>query len=402
VKAGTPGFVGERLRAAREARGINATALAELVGITPAAIWHYEKGTQSPRPEVMRAIAEKLSLPVRHFLRAMPAPSVGSGFYRSMSAATKTDRLRAERRQGWTREITSYLRGYVAFPQVNVPLFEVPTDPNAISNSDIESIAEKTRAFWSLGTGPISNCIWLAENSGVIVVHSPLGAETLDSFSEWADGVPYIFLGSERGCAVRDRFNVGHELGHLILHRAIEEKHIRFIPSDHRKMEEQANRFAGAFLLPAQSFARDVYAVTLEALRSLKAKWKVAIGAMLKRAETLGFISDYQLQRTWVAYSRRGWRLKEPLDDQIEVEQPHLLRKAFELLAQSGANARAEILASGLCSPRDIEVLCGLPAGFLSEEGPKEVGSPVVLMKDAASSRRSAGGSIVPFRKRSE
>ena len=403
MKVGTPGFVGERLRAGREARGLNATTLAELVGVTPAAMGHYEKGLQSPRPEVMRAIAEKLALPVRHFLRAMPAPAVRKGFYRSMSAATKTDRLRAERRQGWTREIKTYLSSYVAFPHVNLPSFDMPADPKAISNGDIEAFAERTREFWSLGSGPITNCVWLVENNGTTVVHSPLGAETLDSFSEWADGMPYIFLGAERGCAVRDRFNVAHELGHLILHRDIDDKHLRYIPADHRKMEEQANRFAGAFLLPAKSFARDVYAVTLEALLGLKLRWKVSIGAMLKRAEALEFISHDQLQRTWVAYSRRGWRLQEPLDDRIAAEQPHLLRHAFELLVQSGANVRGEILTSGLCSSRDIEVLCGLPEGFLSEEGPKEVSSPIVLMRDAAPlPGSSGGGSIVPFRKRSK
>src|SRR5439155_14410703 len=156
----------------------------------------------------------------------------------------------------------------------------------------------------------------------IIVAHSELGCEALDSFSEWAGDTPYIFLGAEKTCAVRARFNLGHELGHLILHRRVDEKHVRYIPSDHRKMEEQAHRFAGAFLLPAKSFGRDVYAVTLEALRSLKPKWKVAIGALLKRAEHLGFISERQLQRTWIAYSRRGWRSREPLDDEIEEAPP--------------------------------------------------------------------------------
>ena len=183
----------------------------------------------------------------------------------------------------------------------------------------------------------------------------------------------------------------------IILHREIDEKH-RHIAADHRKMEEQANAFAGAFLLPAQSFARDIYAVTLEALRSLKPKWKVAIGAMLKRAEAPGFISEHQVQKTWIAYSRRGWRLREPVDHELEPEQPYLLRRAFEALVQSGANVRAEVVASGLCSPRDIEILCGLPGGFLSEEGPRgtETGGcsstlPGGLLRQSAT--QSIGGS---------
>jgi transcriptional regulator with XRE-family HTH domain len=48
---GTPGFVGDRLREAREARGLSAVSLADLLGITRQAISLYESGhhgTNSP------------------------------------------------------------------------------------------------------------------------------------------------------------------------------------------------------------------------------------------------------------------------------------------------------------------------------------------------------------------
>ena len=38
MKLGTPGFVGPRLREAREGRGLTAMSLAELLGITRSAI----------------------------------------------------------------------------------------------------------------------------------------------------------------------------------------------------------------------------------------------------------------------------------------------------------------------------------------------------------------------------
>ena len=53
MKLGTPGFVGPRLREAREGRGLTAMSLAELLGITRSAISYYEKGTTSPQPDVM-------------------------------------------------------------------------------------------------------------------------------------------------------------------------------------------------------------------------------------------------------------------------------------------------------------------------------------------------------------
>ena len=70
--------------------------------------------------------------------------------------------------------------------------------------------------------------------------------------------------------------------------------------------EEQANKFAGAFLLPARAFARDMHAPTLGSFYRLKPKWKVAIGAMIKRAEHLGFLSDSEVKRMWIALARKG------------------------------------------------------------------------------------------------
>ena len=45
MRTGSPGFVGCRLREAREVRQLTAIGLAELVGSTSSAISSYEKGT---------------------------------------------------------------------------------------------------------------------------------------------------------------------------------------------------------------------------------------------------------------------------------------------------------------------------------------------------------------------
>ena len=60
MPVGTVGFVKERLTEARQARGLTKIALAEMVDVTPAAISQYENGPQTPRPEVMDKICEKL------------------------------------------------------------------------------------------------------------------------------------------------------------------------------------------------------------------------------------------------------------------------------------------------------------------------------------------------------
>jgi transcriptional regulator with XRE-family HTH domain len=73
MRPGSPGFVGQRLREAREARELTAVALADLIGVTRQAVSQYENGLQTPAPEVMRRITEVVRLPY-HFFLAPPSP----------------------------------------------------------------------------------------------------------------------------------------------------------------------------------------------------------------------------------------------------------------------------------------------------------------------------------------
>ena len=78
-----------------------------------------------------------------------------------MASATKSSRSRAESRFTWTRELVEFIRMYVNLPKVNYPSFDLPSDPLAISKSDVETAAEATRRHWKLGDGPISSIILL-------------------------------------------------------------------------------------------------------------------------------------------------------------------------------------------------------------------------------------------------
>src|SRR5262245_26884205 len=110
---GTKGFYGERVRAAREVRGLTAVQLAELVGVTNAAISLYENGRGSPAPETFGRIAAALRFPGRYFLRPTLPALNNPIFYRSLATATKRMRDKAERRLDSFREIVCYVREYV-------------------------------------------------------------------------------------------------------------------------------------------------------------------------------------------------------------------------------------------------------------------------------------------------
>lgn len=366
MKLGTPGFVGERLRAAREARGMTAVSLSDIIGVTPAAVSQYEKGHQSPAPDVMQRVCSALNLPHEHFLRTQPARAK-TVFYRSFSRATVAARRRAQRRYEWLREIVQYIKRIVKFPNVEFPEFKIPDDPSRLDNTIVEQLANATRRHWGLGDGTISNVSWLLENNGAIVVRHHLDSRHLDAFSEWdqEDSRPYIVLGDDKASAVRSRYDVAHELGHMVLHRKIDFEMLQ--NKEHfQVIESQADRFAAAFLLPAVTFLREVGAVSLERLRLLKSRWKVSIGMMIKRAVNLGLISAADERRLWIDYARRGWKRREPLDDTIPVEEPRFLQLCLKTIFEKNSAGTYNLLRNIGLDLHDIESLVGLVPGTLN------------------------------------
>lgn len=379
MKLGTPGFIGVRLTEAREANGLTQIALADLLQITRAAVSQFESGAASPSPEVMRRISDKLNLPIRYFLERPRDRVRGTTFFRSMKSTTKMARMRANRRFQRLLDIADYVRSWIRFPAVKLPDLNPPSDPAAISEKMIAAFARETRRHWGLGCGPISNVTWLLENNGVVVSRYDLGAAELDAFSEWVEGsMPFVVLNSDKRSAARSRFDVGHELGHLVLHKNIDSKYLNK-PDYFNEIELQAHRFAGEFLLPAESFGSEFYAPSLDAFASLQAKWKVSIAFMINRCVKLRLISEEQKVALYRNRTRRGWRTREPFDDLMEAESPRLLRRAFDLLMESRVVAVDQIAFDLFYPVEEIEALACLPEGYLEDRMPSGYMGPETI-----------------------
>ncbi len=382
MKVGTLGFEGTRLREAREARGLAASALAELVSVSKQAISRYENGADSPHPTVMQRISNVLNLPTAFFLRAAEPDPGTVVFFRSMSAATKAARTRARRRQQWVQMIASFLEEFLEFPPAHFPDFPVPSNPHHITPEQIEQLALDLRRYWKLGNGPISNITWLCENHGAIVVRDELQSDALDALSTWVNGRPYVVLGADKASAVRSRFDLAHEVGHTILHRRIDPARLVH-PTDFKLIEDQAHRFASALILPQPSYAQDVFLPTLESFLTLKAKWLASVGMQIKRVDDLHLASPEQVQQLWISYGRRKWRSHEPLDDELPIEEPRVLRHSIELALKAGVLTPADIRERLPLAATDIEDLTGLPYGTMGEGPP-----PVRVL--SLSNRRTA------------
>lgn len=370
MTVGTAGFVRERLTEAREALGLTKVALAELIDVSPMAVSQYESGPQTPRADVFDRICAKLGYPRSFFLRPVIEDAEAPIFWRSNASATKIARLRGLQRLKWAKEVVAYLNDFFDFPRVSLPSFAVSeVNFRSLTNANIEAFAEQCRAFWGFGSGPIPDLLLELENSGAITARINMAAETLDAFSQWSPGFgrPFVFLGKDHASAVRSRFDAAHELAHLVLHRSIDRRRVNS-REDWKLLEQQAHRFAAAFLLPESSFSNELWAPTLDGFAALKDRWKVSIGMMIVRAEHVGITDKHDTQRLFINYNRRGWRAEEPLDNAIRHEEPRVLRRSFEALAASGERTPDRMREELSLPARELEAISAVHPGFFGAQ----------------------------------
>jgi Zn-dependent peptidase ImmA (M78 family) len=394
MRSGTPGFRSERLVEARDSRGLSQVALAELINRTSSSISRWEGGGQSPEPEALEALARALNVPVAFFLRPLPDHGPAPMFFRSMASTTQSVRKRTQARLRWAQDIALSLQQWVDLPEVNVPRLDV-TDHREIRDEDIERMANECRHLWELGVGPIADVLLVLENAGIVVVKEEVGTVKMDGLSNWseADNRPYVLIARDKDTCVRSRMDAAHELGHLVLHHSLKPKTLNN-SADFKEIERQAFHFAGAFLMPAESFSAEIWSPSLNAFVALKERWKVSTGAMIMRCAKLDMLSEEYHRRLWKYYSARGWRKSEPLDDVLEPEHPRLLSRSIRLLVEEKVRGREALLSDFRLHGPDVEALCALPRGYMTTEAADVVTLPKLKRSDGS---KVSGGSVVPF-----
>lgn len=389
-------FYGGRLKNARLARCLTASSLAEQIGVSPGAISQYEKGVTEPRARVLDQICTQLSLPEVHFLAPEPKDDPAPRLYRSRASAIKRARDSAEKRQQWFSEMYDTISEEVEFPQITLPSFDFPQDPVGIGAAEIERTASSVRDALGVGDGPVESMVSLLENYGSRTARFAFGAETLNAFSQYGSSVS-VTLNADETTAARGRFDAAHELGHLLLHRNVPAR-LAANSAVHKKMEEQAHRFASAFLFPASAFADEVYSISINSLVDVKSRWRVSIGMMIRRAYDLKLITQTSYTRAYRELSRRGYRLSEPLDDELEPERPTLLRDAILLLVDEKVFSKEQLRSKLRLSNADIEILAQLPRGYLSDDWGRVVG--LEPTRGPSNPSRGEGANVLQFPKK--
>ena len=355
------------VRLVREARMMTAKRLSVESRVSQSTISKVERGSTTLTEEVASKLADALST-TPEVLMGGAGHVESTVFFRSMSAATKSARVAQRARSEMVDAIVTELDTILDFPSFDIPTIDAGS-VDEISVADIERAASELRAAWGLGDGPIANLVASAEAHGIVVCMFPFGVETLDALSRMGStGRPVAMVNTELGNAFRWRFDVAHELGHMVLHRGI--PGIDTVPSDVRKVvESQGHRFAGALLLPEESFRESLVGLSLEDFKMAKPTWGVSVQAMVRRAYDLDLLDESQYTSRQVAISRKRWRKSEPYDGDRMPETPTLLRTCVSLAVREGIlDVRALMAKCGV--PEDVfEDVVGVPRGFVASGG---------------------------------
>lgn len=317
-------FDPQRMSFAREMRGFTKKELAESIKKSSSAISQIERGVIRPDLETFVSLAFALKVPPSFFIGrdtlAKPI-ELAACHFRSLRSASQALRRQSARKGDLLIDFVELLEEKgLLFPKEEVSDFSGSAD----SIEDIEESAVKLRQHWKMGLGPIPNIVKLVESKGIMVLPLPGSCSKVDAYSTWRGRRPCMLLSFAK-TASRVRFDVSHELAHLALHEDT--------AAGEAKTETQANRFAGAFLAPRESFLEECpRRWSLTAFQHLKARWRMSIQALLYRAKDLGCISQSTHQRAMIQLTKLGMRKNE--GEEWPMEKPVLLTQSLELLSE--------------------------------------------------------------------
>ena len=377
-------FYGERLRSARMYRGLTLTELAKRTEISKQSISLYENDNNTPDYMKVRLLASELNFPYDYFFQKESyAAKTETTYFRSLASATKKDRTAQSIKLEYVAKMYEILLEFISFPEMNLPSVDfVGCDDvfeceNEDAIQEIEDIAAQVRKYWDIGTEPIKDLQYLLEKNGIIVTGFDTNEDKIDAFSQRTivagNDIYFIAVALGNRPEGRIRFDMAHELGHILLHPWSED--LEAITKDEFKARErQANMFASAFLLPRDSFGKDIasYPTDLKYYQFLKNKWKVSIQAMICRTHQFGIMSDNQYQYLMRQVSKNGWRIKEPGDVPYSLNE-NIFQGAIDLLIEQNVLTAKEILdlfkKNGVTLyPEDMEELLHLHPDTLKVE----------------------------------
>lgn len=334
-------FQPARLTLARERRGLTKEDLAKACDVTRRTVTDWEAGKVQAPP--LELLSEVLGFPHEFFLEELADKvTVERASFRALTSLSARQTKMVLANATIVQALSSWIDRRFETPEVDLPWLDQLVAPERESDPDPVDASESLRGIWGLGASPIRDLTALLESKGVRIFALNGDAREVDAFSLWLNERPTVFLNCDKS-AERLRFDLAHELGHLVMHRGV-------ATAGGRRFEVAANAFASAFLMPGRGLMAQVQGVpTLETVLQLKLLWRVSATAMVFRLHQLRLINDWQYRNWMVDLSKRGYRRSEP--DGLHPETSALLTQVLRLAREDGLSSNK--LAGSLRMPLD-------------------------------------------------
>ena len=309
-----PEFNPEMMIVARESRGLTQSQLARLMKVQQGTISKLESGTLPAYAEHIERLSTTLRYPKHFFSQKERVYGFGSSiFYHRKRQSLPMSVLRQLHAQLNIRR--NQLKALLRAAELDTRCQFRPFDLTDYGGR-VEEIAHLVRSTWRLPHGPIRNLTGAIEDAGGIVIRHDFETTKADAVSEWTELCPPLFFVNANSEITGDRlrFSLAHELGHIIMHR--------FPSAD---MENEADRFASEFLMPATEIRSSLRKLSLPKLAVLKREWRVSMGALIEKAYQLGTVTDWQRRSLIMQLRGMTHSSREPMETDVPIEQPKLL-----------------------------------------------------------------------------
>lgn len=286
-----------RISMARMRAGFNKTELARRLEVTTRTITTYESvgAPDVAAPDLALALGCHSNYFHRPPVEELEEDRV---FFRARRRSTALQKNAATSAGRTGVELYSLLAERFSLPELAIP---------DLAHLDARSAAQQLRAEWNMGADPMPNSVRLAESKGIRVLTLPRGTADVDAFSLWELSRPYIFLSMEKS-AERSRFDMAHEIGHLVLHGGA-----ATTPAGDRDAEKEADRFASELLMPRSMLHAHVRREpSVQAIMKLKQFLGVSAMAATYALHKADLLSDWSYRQAMVELTRRGFRTAEP------------------------------------------------------------------------------------------
>jgi len=297
-------MIGQRLRISRLASGLSLRGLEAKIDnrITAQAISKYERNESMPSSGVLIALADALDVAV-DYLAADASMVLEAVDFRKKRFTGRREQARIE------ASVLHLLERYLTVEEIlGLPsvAWDKPREapwPVVRDLFEAEQGALGLRIHWGLGLDPIPNLVEPLEERGIKVLAMDLPAiDGLTARVRRDKREPAsVIVVNQADWGERQRFTAAHELGHMILDVASKLNN-----------EKAAHRFAGAFLMPAETLraaiGRHRKSMGWGELFELKRVFGVSVQALTYRCKDLGIFSNSLFRSLFDEFARRGWR----------------------------------------------------------------------------------------------